>query len=256
MLTGQQLARRLHQSVEEDARARVGAPRHGPVMAAAPPPPLRRRAAAAAHPASLCPGPPQALDAAKKEAVVRRADYDTFKALVSAAHLRPMRGGLQLGSGGTGGKPPAQRTFRPDGSIAPPLSGITTASSAAEGSSKVLDDVLRSGSAFVRAWRAAPAAADRQELLQRAHSAGALARLLRLELSSRLLEEALACLEADPAAAASAAADADPGAAPHLAAAVVAAAAASSSYAVARAGLSLQGRHRLASLEGALEAAH
>jgi hypothetical protein len=34
---------------------------------------------------------PQAIDAAKKRAVAQNVDYDTFKAMVSVAHLKPLQ---------------------------------------------------------------------------------------------------------------------------------------------------------------------
>lgn len=201
----------------------------------------------------------QAVDAAKKKAIRQHVDVETFQALVSAAHLHPMRGGLRIAAA-SGGKPaPAPRHFRPDGTIAPPTdssaylpAGPRTSSS----SSRADEDALRSGSHFARAWRAAPAPADRLRLLRRAVEAGALPRLIRLELSSQMLEEIVGCLAGDPAAATQQAGPERPAAAAaatlDLASAVLRAAEGAAVFAVARAGLSLQGRQRLASLVGAL----
>lgn len=189
--------------------------------------------------------------------MARHVDYETFQALVSAAHLRPLAGGLRLGGGG-GGRAAALRAFRTDGSIVEPC---TQVGGGTRGSRKVAEEgVLRSGVQFARAWRASPAAADRVALLRRAMGAGALRRLLRLELSTQLLQEMVACL--DVARQADAAEDALAGSegsssttraeAAALAAAVLDAAAAAVPYGVARAGLSLQARQRLAALEAAL----
>ncbi|PRW20859.1 rRNA methyltransferase [Chlorella sorokiniana] len=236
MLSQSALARRLEERVAEDARLRT-------------------------------------IEATKKDAVARRVDVDTFQALVSAAHLRPMRGGLRLAPGAAAGKSPAPRSFRPEGTLASgdssslPLSTVPAAHNPTPN-----DGALRSGALFVRAWRAA-APTSRAELLRRAVAAGALPRLLRLELSSRLLEELLDCLgdaEDAPAVAGAAAATgkcahrgaaaggdcSSPAAEPNhheLAWAVLQAAAAASSYAVAEAGLSLQARQRLAGLRAALQ---
>ncbi|KAL4451616.1 hypothetical protein ABPG75_007278 [Micractinium tetrahymenae] len=200
----------------------------------------------------------KALDAAKKRAVAQRCDVETFQALVSAAHLRPMRGtGLRIAPGPVG-KPAAPRCFAADGSITAPAAAPAplVAAAIAGGSAAVADEALRSGAHWARAWRAAPAPADRRRLLRRACAAGALPRLLRLELSSRLLEDMLGCLELEedlldapapqhqhPAAAAQGAPAAQGQSA--LAATVLAAAAGAGGFAVARAGLSLHGRQLL-----------
>lgn len=282
MLSQRSLARRLEERVAEDARLRVRPCDVVPCSPARASLAHRAAAVACSPPPRLPPTPPrQAVEATKKEAVARRVDVDTFQALVSAAHLRPMRGGLRLAPGGAGGKPAAPRNFRPDGTLSDGSSApsSSTALAAAHGSTSS-DDALRSGALFVRAWRAA-APAGRAELLRRAVAAGALPRLLRLELSSRLLEELLDCLSAavsagtgaaadaavsatgkstgvgmaaacSPPAAAETAADAEPK--DHeLARAVLQAAEAASSFAVAEAGLSLQARQRLAGLRAALQ---
>lgn len=241
---------------------------------ALPPPPLT----ASSPPALLS---RQAVEAAKKEAVARRVDVETFQALVSAAHLQPMRGGLRLAPAAGSGKPAVPRHFRADGTLAgssgSSLPASTAACQATAGSSTTCDSALRTGALFVRAWRAA-APAGRAELLRRAVAAGALPRLLRLELSSLLLEELLDCLPNAAAAAgetaaagaaaevatcpstaaagadspATAAAGAEPSNS-ELAQAVLQAAEAASSYPVAKAGLSLQARQRLAGLRAALQ---
>ena len=224
--------------------------------------------------------------------MAQRCNVETFEALVSTAHLRPMRGiaGFRIAAGPVG-KPPAPRCFAPDGSItAPAATPAVPLGGATGGKSSGDEAALRSGALFMRAWRAAPAPAERRRLLARACAAGALPRLLRLELSSRLLEELLACLggsdaggaAAQPAAAAavpdagaeeaaeqatqgqqaeqqrqqaaavSTAAAAAAEAAP-LAAAVLEAAAGAAGFAVARAGLSLQGKQQLECLQAAVK---
>lgn len=198
----------------------------------------------------------QALDAAKKRAVAQRCDVETFQALVSAAHLRPMcgGGGLRI-TPGASSKPAAPRCFAADGSITAPAAAPAplVVAAIAGGSAAAADEALRSGAHWARAWRAAPAPADRRRLLRRACSAGALPRLLRLELSSRMLEEMLACSELEdimdapvhehPAAALQSTTAAEKP--PTLAAAVLAAAAGASGFAVAKAGLSLHRRQLL-----------
>lgn len=201
----------------------------------------------------------QAIDAAKKRAVAQRCDFESFQALVSAAHLRPMRGGSGLRiTPGAARKPTASRCFAADGSITAPAAAPAplVAAAIAGGSAAAGDEALRSGAHWARAWRAAPAPGERLRLLRRASSAGALPRLLRLELSSRLLEDMLACLELEDIVAAPAQHGEHPRAAPHpsapaldgqptLAAAVLAAAAGASGFAVAKAGLSLHTRQLL-----------
>ena len=239
---------------------------------ALPPPPLT----ASSPPALLS---RQAVEAAKKEAVARRVDVETFQALVSAAHLQPMRGGLRLAPATGNGKLAVPHHFRADGTLVgssgSSLPASAAASQATAGSSTASDSTLRTGALFVRAWRAA-APAGRAELLRRAVAGGALPRLLRLELSSRLLEELLDCLPNAAAAGETAAAGAatevancpstaaagarSPAAAAgaepsdsELAQAVLQAAEAASSYPVAKAGLSLQARQRLAGLRAVLQ---
>lgn len=179
--------------------------------------------------------------------MAQRVDVETFQALVSAAHLRPLRGGLRAVAE-PGGKPAALRRFRADGTIAQPESAAPSSSATSASSSSVGTTALRSGAQFARAWRSAPA--HRLDLLQRAAEAGALPRLLRLELSSRMLEELVGCLADHATAAAAAVAEQ---AASALAAAALEAAAGAAGYAVAVAGLSLQGRQRMAGLAGTLE---
>lgn len=169
-----------------------------------------------------------------------------------------MRGGSGLRiTLGARSKPAAPRSFATDGSITAPAAAPAplVAAAIAGGSAAAADEALRSGAHWARAWRAAPAPADRRRLLQRACSAGALQRLLRLELSSRLLEDMLSCLEPEDTLGAPPDGQQHPGAAtasapaakepPTLAAAVLAAAAGASGFAVAKAGLSLQGRQML-----------
>ena len=213
--------------------------------------------------------------------MARRVDVDTFQALVSAAHLRPMNSSLRLAPAAAAGKPAAQRHFRPDGTLAgssPVLaSGAVRpapAAAAACPSAAAPDAALRSGARFVRAWRAAPPA-GRLDLLRHAVAAGALPRQLRQELSSRQVDEMVACLadhlaadgaaagapkdgvlaeQGTPGAAAAGAAAAAPVLVPRqLAAAALQAVTAASSYAVAEAGLALQARQRLTGLRAALE---
>ena len=199
--------------------------------------------------------PVQAVDATKKRAISQHVDVETFQALVSASHLRPMRGGLRIVGATQGGKPAAPRHFRPNGSFAQPASVCAsgTTNSSRSCSQTVLEEALRSGAHFGRAWRAAPAAADRLQLLRRGCEAGALPRLLRLELSSRMLEDILACLDPHLQHQQAQAAGGSGEAASSLEAHVLQAAAAASGFAIAKAGLSLQGRQRMASLGKALE---
>jgi hypothetical protein len=198
----------------------------------------------------------QAVDATKKRAISQHVDVETFQAPVSASHLQPMRGGLRIVGAMQGGKPAAPCHFRADGSIAPPASvcaNVASSSSSSPCSQTVLEEALRSGARFGRAWRAVPAASDRLQLLRRGCEAGALARLLRLELSSRMLEDILACLDPQQQHRQAEAAGGPGEAASSVAAQVLQAAAAASGFAVAKAGLSLQGRQRMASLGAALE---
>jgi hypothetical protein len=190
----------------------------------------------------------QAIDAAKKNAVKQRADVETFESLVSAAQLRPMRGGLRLAAI-QGSKPKAAAlSFGPDGT----LETLCTASSSSRSSENIkkaaVDNALRSGSHFGRAWRATSCVAKRRHLLQQAHAAGALPRLLKLELNSRMLQDFVDLLEIEEPAASEASPDAC-----SMAAGVLKAAAAAKCFAVALAGLSLQARQRLDNLAHALK---
>lgn len=189
------------------------------------------------------------MDTAKKRAVAQRADIDTFNALVAAARLRPLAGGLRA-AGQPSSKAPAARAFRADGTIASPAGSSSSggsSSTAASNCAPSADEALRSGALFARAWRGAAHAA-RLDLLRAAAAAGALPRLLRLELSSRMLEELVACLEAALQAAEAGDAAAREAAAA-LAVATLQAARGAAGYAVAAAGLSLQARQRTNVLE-------
>lgn len=294
MLSQAQLASKLERAVAQAQREEV---RWWEAPAAALPSRRRcRRPTTRACP-SASPVARQAVAAAKKHAVAQRVDVETFQALVSAARLAPVQGGLRL-DGTRLGKPALPRQFLPDGSLpgaAAPAAPGTRGGALPPGapssdepglSSQALDAALRSGAHFKRAWRAA-SPASRVALLQHAKRAGALPRLLKLELSSRMLEEAVSCLAghleaagAAPTRAGTAAgtvtagqhaggAAATPGSidngntsagtaeweqAAALAAAVLHAAEGASSWAVAKAGLSLQGRQGLASLGDLLAA--
>ena len=178
-----------------------------------------------------------------------RLDYEAYRALVGGAHLRPL-GGLQTAlAAAAGAAPPRRRRFRPDGSIAATAQQASIAACNCAGPLGQRgggDAVLQSGAAWARAWRAAPDAAARLDLLRRGAAVGALPRLLRLELNARLLEELVACLAAHVQAAGGA------GEAATLAGAALRAAAGAAAGGVARAALSSQGRQQLAALEGAL----
>jgi hypothetical protein len=241
----QQLRRRVDAAVAEDTRVQAS------VVAATS---LLDAAVFANCPAAAA---SQAVDAAKKAAIRQRVDVETFQALVSAAHLRPMQGGLRFQPGHSSKPSTAHRHFLPDGTIAPLPSSTSIKPRSGLPSPTATDNALRSGADFQRAWRAAPAGKGRLPLLRRAWQAGALPRLLKLEVNSRLLEDVLDCLVANVGAD-----EADgvtptsgrPSDAAGLAAAVLEAAASASAFEVALAGLPLQCRRRLASLVHGLEA--
>lgn len=242
MFSASHLRNRVEHAVAEDARVKARRDACGPPRSRAPPAshcqrPQPRRPRP--HPA----WPSQAIDTAKKKAMKQRADVETFELLVSAAQLQPIRGGLRS-VGLQGGQPRAAALgFAPDGTLETPSMAGGSNCSGEHVKRAAMDSALRSGSHFVRAWRASACAAKRWQLLQRAHAAGALPRLLKLELNSLILRDFsdILCLQTPAASMTGPDCSCTAGA-------VLEAAAAATSFAVAHAGLPLQDRQRLAAL--------
>ena len=139
------------------------------------------------------------VDAAKKRAVGQLSDYDTFRNMVSVAHLRPLQAENRVDRGAAAAAWSFDGAGRAVAEAAPGAGGAASTAAAAppgQAGGALPAEPPRSRDEFLAAWRRARGAPGGGWALLRLCGAERLGGLFRVEIDGKLLGEIVAAAAA------------------------------------------------------------